>query len=174
MSRLSSKGPQSAKNWANAALSPTQPYPPYQWGEPRSGQTSFDLVRSGDLLEIDGVISVYDSTDRPCDMVQQYERARKAHRRAAGSSKHAPHIRFANAQTEAELIAFVRQFGPVVASSWTNRMPVREISDPTHDGNCKFEFPVRAVQSLREQINEQRIYSAALLLILELRKPTDH
>jgi hypothetical protein len=69
----------------------------------------------------------------------------------------APHIRFANAKTDQELITFVKKFGPIWAES---------IAEEDTD---RFLFRA-AKQSLDTLHREQRIYAAALDLLEELAK----
>ena len=61
----------------------------------------------------------YVSETRSCDLLRQYEIAHK--NRSIGkqrTGKDSPHIRFANAESDDDLIEFVRSFGPVVAKVW--------------------------------------------------------
>jgi len=66
-----------------------------------------------------------------------------------------PHIEFANAKTDDELIAFVERFGPVVASSY--------VFDDDQLG-------ITAYQEMNELRDEQTLYSAALRLVAELQR----
>jgi hypothetical protein len=52
-------------------------------------------------------------------LIRQYEHARKARVFEQSGSKNSPHIRFANSKSDEKLIAFIRDFGPVVAASLT-------------------------------------------------------
>lgn len=81
------------------------------------------------------------------------------HRSARRTGKSSPHIRFANADTDEKLIAFVKQFGPVVARS------IRE----THGGEGAPPTIV-AEQDMDELCNERAVYHSALALLCELRK----
>jgi hypothetical protein len=71
-----------------------------------------------------------------------------------------PHIRFANAKTDQELITFVKKFGPI----WTESI--------AEEDTDRFLFRA-AKQSLDTLHREQRIYAAALDLLEELAKGKD-
>ena len=91
----------------------------YQWGEPPNGQSHFLVSRIGEELEITAAMPEYMSETSSCDLLRQYEIARK--NRSIGkqrTGKDSPHIRFANADSDDDLIDFVRDFGPVVSKSW--------------------------------------------------------
>lgn len=143
----------------------------FQWGEHYEGEQSFRLERSGNRLEISAAMPFYRSENRPSDLIRQYELARAAHKGTKGTSKYAPNIRFANADSEEEQIEFVRQFGPVAASASTNRLPDRHVETPDSGESKYLEVPMCAVQDLVELKDEQRIYKAAISLVLELRRP---
>ncbi len=66
-----------------------------------------------------------------------------------------PHIQFANAKTDQQLIAFVKTFGPVVASS------VEEV-------NTTENWTLTAIQSIDTLRRERQTYAAALTLLAEL------
>ena len=137
------------------------------WGEPPSGEIYFAVDRVAKELEITGAMPDYVSSDHPCDLVRQYEVARK--NQSIGkqkTGKDAPHIRFANADGDDELIDFVRNFGTVVIKN-LEMLP----SDPRVRGSAGDTPPqtlMRARQNLQELRSEQRIYKAALGLLLEL------
>jgi hypothetical protein len=145
-------------------------YVGYQWGEPLSGESSFLVNRVGEELEITAAMPNYLSSDHPCDLVRQYQLAPK--NQSIGkqrTGKDSPHIRFANADSDDELINFVRSFGPVVSKSCV-MLPF----DPPH-GNWSAGDPhpqvlMRARQDLHELRIEQQIYKAALGLVVELAR----
>ena len=66
-----------------------------------------------------------------------------------------PHIQFANAKTDQQLIAFVRTFGPVAASS------IEEV-------NTTDDWTLTAIQSIGSLRRERQTYAAALTLLVEL------
>jgi hypothetical protein len=72
-----------------------------------------------------------------------------------------PHILFANAETDEQLIAFTERYGPVVVDSWrTGLFP---------NGDQDYSVIV-AKQDLVELRNERALYCAALTLDMELKK----
>jgi hypothetical protein len=92
---------------------------------------------------------------------------RVGEKRASGKS---PHIRFVNAESDEKLIAFVREFGPVIASEV-------EIMDPNTDQRTSFAheeaewvISIAAFQDPAALHRERLIYKAALQLLSELRK----
>jgi hypothetical protein len=140
----------------------------YQWGEPPSGQSRFLVSRIGEELEITAAMPEYMSETRSCDLLQQYGIARK--NRSIGkqrAGKDSPHIRFANADSDDDLIDFVRDFGPVVSMNW-RILPYQ----PPSGSDCAGHAPLlmRVRQDLKELRSEQRIYKAALSLVSELAK----
>jgi hypothetical protein len=130
-----------------------QLYAGFQWAEPLEGNR-LRVERVQDELSITGLLPRYSTKDHPSDLIRQYELARVG--RQSGS-KNSPHIRFANADTDDRLIAFVRVFGPVVA-----------ISSRGMGGDDYIRVTAR--QDLPELRNEQVIYRAAFELLQELRK----
>jgi hypothetical protein len=148
----------------------------HQWGETPSGENHFLVNRIGDELEITAVMPRYLSETRSCDLLRQYEIARR--NRSIGkqrTGKDSPHIRFANAKDDDQLIEFVRSFGPVVAAKCKVRTSesqndLRESASEPHA-----EMFITARQSLPELKKEQRIYRAALNLLMELaKKPAEY
>ncbi len=142
----------------------------YQWGEIPHGEKSFPLKQSNDSIEIIAAMPRYSSEDRSTDLIYQYELAREARRSTKGFLKAAPHIRFANADSDNDLIEFVRSFGPVVAATWINLLPHRLVEIPDREGRSYIEQPMRAEQNMVELRNEQHIYKAAMKLVLELSR----
>lgn len=129
----------------------------YQWAEPDLKEIRLSVRRVGDKLQIRGRFPTYTDKGRPTDVLHQYETARKS--RSVGkkrTGKDSPHIRFANAKTDEDLIAFVRCFGPVVARS------VKLEGGPP--------VALIATQDMEELRNEHATYRAALTLLMELRQ----
>lgn len=142
----------------------------YQWGDPPTGQRHLLVNRIEDELEITAVMPRYLSETRSCDLLQQYEIARKNRPIAKQrTGKDSPHIRFANADCDDELIDFVRSFGPAVSSSWKD-LPSESPLRADSAGDSAFRCLMRARQGLPELRSEQRIYKAALGLVNELTK----
>ena len=142
----------------------------YQWGEPPRGQSHFLVSRIGGELEITAAMPEYMSETRSCDLLRQYEIAHK--NRSIGkqrTGKDSPHIRFANAESDDDLIEFVRSFGPVVSKTW-ELLPLVLPPGPWRAGDPPPQDLMEVRQDLQELRNEQRIYKAALGLVAELAK----
>src|SRR5665213_2107742 len=142
-------------------------YPGYQWAEPLQGK-ELDVQSIGSDLHITGLVPLYQRQDSPCDLVCQYEKSYKQleiGQQRTGTQW--PDVRFANADTDQKLIAFVRRFGPVVAKCVidTSFVPDKELGEP--------RFPCRLIahQDMQELRDEQAIYRAALTLIMQLSQP---
>jgi len=81
--------------------------------------------------------------------------------------------RFANAESDDELIDFVRSFGPVISKSW-KILPFDPRIRPKGTDGSEVQVLMRAQQNLQELRIEQRIYKAALGLVIELvKKPAE-
>jgi hypothetical protein len=131
----------------------------FQWAKPlRKEKGDFDVKSEGDTLQVAGrVLIASGKQELPSDLLSQYQIARK-NRSKQRRGKDSPHIRFANADTDEELIAFVRSFGPVVAKSVRMRGGRRIIA-------------LIAGQDLNELRKERLIYRAALGLVSRLENP---
>ena len=91
-------------------------FPGYQWGELLKGVAHFHTDREGEELEITAALPTYLSNDQPCDLIQQFETARRERsQRERVLQNDPPHIRFANSDSDDDLISFVRAFGPGLA-----------------------------------------------------------
>lgn len=137
--------------------------PGFQWADPLN-KSGFEVEqRDGEVL-VTGLLPFFKGSGGACDLFQQYEVARKnVTMGQKRTGKRSPHIRFANADTDKKLIAFVRQFGPVVAKRVDN-VPEPASVEPG------WRPRILARQDLKELRNERVIYRAALALILELRR----
>jgi len=158
-------------------MSGQPPYVGYQWGEPLNNDGSFLVKRVGNGLEITAGLPHYLSGDRACDLVRQYETAHKnlsASKQRTGKGKDSPHIRFANANSDEELIDFVRNFGPVVCRSLKLLRSATPFGTRRSAGEVPEQRLMVARQDLLELRTEQRIYSAALGLLMELAKKPGH
>jgi hypothetical protein len=145
----------------------------YQWGEPPNGESHFLVNRIGADLEITAAMPEYLSQSLSCDLVRQYELARKD--RSVGkqrTGKDSPHIRFANADSDEELMDFVRRFGPMVSKTW-EILPLAPSPGPWIAGDPPHQILMRARQDFEKLRREQRIYKAALGLVAELAKKDD-
>jgi hypothetical protein len=133
-------------------------FPGFQWAEPLRKGSGLDVKRVGDSLEVTGLFPTYGEREAPSDLLSGYQNARK--NRSIGkqsAGKDSPHIRFANADTDDKLIAFVGQFGPVVADN------VKVGGEPP--------LTVVAMQDMKELRNERTIYRAALTLMTSMTPP---
>jgi len=85
-----------------------------------------------------------------------------------------PHIAFANA-TDAELILFIEQYGPFVASAVAEAEPPTSNDIPVEvKEGMDWRVSVCAIQELSVLKRERQIYAAVLRLLVELnRKETD-
>lgn len=146
-----------------------------QWGEPRWMDSTFDVTRAGEDLVIRAARPRFLEKVSPHDAMAAYLRC-ASQRPGDDKRLDAPHIRFANATTDEELIAFVRQFGPVDASeSYEFPGQFLSLAEPIvlPDGRRQYEdtqHPIEALQNLRELRREREIYAAALGLLVEQRK----
>lgn len=143
-------------------------YPGFQWAQPFGNGTKLKLERFGRELHVSGLQPLYETKGRPCDLVRQYEISRKLvgiGKQTTG--KDSPHVRFANANTDEKLFAFVEQFGPVVAERVYDNFEKPEVGLPEP------RWPPRLIahQDIEELRNEQLLYRAALTLVTELALP---
>ncbi len=143
----------------------------YQWGESLDGDGRLHVEHVGAELKITAALPDYESENHPCDLVRQYSDARK--NRSIGkqrTGKDSPHVRFANAGGDDELIEFVRNFGPVVCT--TSSMVASMTPKKSLGGGAIQPAGVllKARQHVEELRKEQKVYRAVLSLILELAK----
>jgi hypothetical protein len=139
----------------------------FQWGDPLTGRAGLDVRLEGGCLQIVGLLPLYTTSNScACDLLQQYQMARKDLSKGR-TGKDSPHIRFANADTDEKLIAFVRQFGPVVARS------VYDNFERPETGLPEPRWPPRltAEQDMNELRSERLLYHSALNLVTELGRP---
>jgi hypothetical protein len=130
--------------------------PGFQWAEPLVGQ-DLEVQLEGSDLKITGLFPQYTGSFMASDLLAQFENYRT--QIAIGQERtgtFAPDVMFANADTEEKLISFVRRFGPVVA-----RRVFLKVGQESR-------IYITAYQDLQELRNEQKIYRAALALIMEL------
>jgi hypothetical protein len=140
-------------------------FPGFQWAEPLHAGEELQVEPVGTELHITGMFPRYEGEHRPTDLIRQYELAAKY--RAVGKLRttgDSPETLFANAETDNKLVAYVRQFGPVVAKdAYTNfERPEKGQSEP--------RLPIRlfAVQDMQELRNERLIFRSALDLTVRL------
>lgn len=133
-------------------------HPWFNWALPLRKRIDYDVKSAGDTLQVSGRRMITSGKRKlPSDLLGQYQFARKT-RFKGHRGKGLPHIRFANADSDEELMAFVRSFGPVVAKSIGKR----------HEfGSSR---SLMAIQDMNELRKEQLIYRAALGLIMQMAK----
>lgn len=124
----------------------------FQWAEPID-INGFEVSLQGEALSIRGKFPSYKESASPADLLSQYRLARKNSSKKR-TGRDSPHVRFANAETDQELISFLRSFGPMVASS------VRITGDP--------QLYLEAIADLGGLRRERTIYHSALSLVVEL------
>lgn len=135
----------------------------FPWAEPEGAHLKLKTQRQGECIEVVGRQPFQQRPQCPTDVVRQYDIARKA--RPIGkksAAKDSPHIRFANAHTEKKLIAFVQDFGPVVAKFVTQRS-LKENGEPVG-------VQIVGLQNLEELRKERVVYAAAFNLVLLLNE----
>ena len=116
------------------------------------------VENAGDCLHVVGVNPFHAVDLDSWDIFEAYRKVPKEWS-AGRTGKRSPHIQFANADTDEKLVAFVEQFGPVVASSVseTRRSP----------GDVRI---LSADQNWEELRNERLLYRSALILLTELER----
>jgi hypothetical protein len=141
----------------------------FQWADPLTRGAGLDVKLVGSCLQIVGLLPLHTSTnDCACDVFQQYQTARKDFSIGKGrTGKDSPHIRFANADTDEKLVAFVKQFGPVVARSVYDNFerPEKDLPEP------RWPLRLTAEQEINELRSERLLYHFALKLVIELGQP---
>jgi len=144
-------------------------YPPFVWAK------DISVTVCGDELEISGTRVMLEEEWRAGpDFLREYRQAVGRNGPQKRQGKNSPHIQFANAETDQELIKFIQRFGPIVASSLrSEERPTPEVIDVP--GVLHHEYSVDrtilvARQVLAELRNEHRAYRAALSLVSELQR----
>ena len=137
-------------------------FPPFQWGASFMAKADLEVENLGDCLRVAGFNPFVALDRRPelrsWDVFEKYRKAPKDWSKGR-TGKGSPHIQFANADTDEKLIAFVRQFGPVAASSASEKF-----HGPRGDAP-----PIRtADQDWNELRNERLLYRSVLTLMSEL------
>jgi len=139
-------------------------HPGFQWAEPPQKGGDLEVEQVGSDLHVSGLFPRYQAEDAPSDLIRQFEKAPKNCRIGQQrTGKESPDMRFANADSDEKLIAFVRRFGPVVAKC-VRYIPDKESGEPQSPAMLK------AHQHMQELRNEHLIYRAALRLIILLKE----
>jgi hypothetical protein len=146
-----------------------QTYPPFVWAK------DISVTVCGDELEVSGTRVMLEEEWRAApDFLREYRQAVSRYGPQKRQGKNSPHIQFANAETDQELIKFVQRFGPIVVSSL--RSEERSTPDVIDvPGVLHHEYSVDrtilvARQVLAELRSEHRAYRAALSLVSELQR----
>jgi hypothetical protein len=139
----------------------------FQWADPTQADGNLEVSEVGPELQIRGFLPDY-SKEASTDIILSFERAPKSCPIGQpNTSKEAPDVLFANADSDEKLINFVRRFGPVVAK-------YSRLELPTSDGELGELRPragLVAAQDVQELRNEQLIYCAATRLAILARNP---
>jgi len=91
-----------------------------------------------------------------------------------GTGLLSPHVQFANAVSDQDLLEFVREFGPVAATDVPEADPAENFTASTDsEGLAAQSTTVAAYENLSSLRNERRIYAAALSLLSELKRGKD-
>lgn len=129
----------------------------------------------GDELEVSGTRVILDEEFRAApDFLREYRQAVSRYGPQKRQGKNSPHIQFANAETDQDLIKFIQRFGPIVVSSLrSEERPTPQVIDVP--GVLHHEYSVDrtilvARQVLAELRSEHRAYRAALSLVSELQR----
>jgi hypothetical protein len=136
-------------------------YPPFAWAR------DIRVKPLRDELEVTGTALFTDPESfGASDFLRDYRHAIRRHGPQKREGKNSPHVRFANAERDEDLINFVSRFGPVVVSSL--RIEEREAFVGT------FEIPgsdtlLVTRQNLAELRREHRAYRAALRIVAQLQ-----
>lgn len=146
-----------------------QTYPHFVWAK------DISVTVCGDELEVTGTRVMLEEEARGApDLLREYRQAVRRYGPQKRQGKNSPHIQFANAETDQELIKFVQRFGPIVVSSLrTEERPTPQVIDVP--GILHHEYSVDrtilvARQVLAELRTEHRAYRAALSLVSELQR----
>ena len=126
---------------------------------PLAWASNIEVARAAEYLTVKGSVAIADEQVQvERDLYHGYREAPRDW--GKGKRCGAPHIEFANAKTDQQLLAFVKKFGPVAASV------VQEVT--TED-----EWTLTATQPLEALRRERQTYESALTLLAELdQKPT--
>jgi hypothetical protein len=138
-------------------------YPSFVWGK------DISVKVDPDELEVSAVVPLLqEDRDAAPDALRAYRLAVRRFEGPNRQGKNSPHIEFANADNDQELIKFVQRFGPVVVSALRT-----EERESLPEG--PFDIPISqtvlvARQSLAELRSEHVAYRSALLLVSELHR----
>jgi hypothetical protein len=112
-----------------------------------------------------------EEVDPERDVYYGYRKSVKTKFGQKRTGQSSPHICFANANTDAELLAFVGHFGPIAASEISTIEPPdsHEVSLEEAE-KIDWRVSIRAVQDMQALRRERRTYAAALAIVSELQR----
>ncbi len=143
------------------------PYLPTTWASDIAVE-----FRSKDDLLIMGKLPITEADLQPFrDAFLGYLSSVKQDFAQKGTGRPSPHIIFANAVTDDELISFVAEFGPVAAKEIHESKPT-EPEWTSSEAWDKFDWrtSIFAVQDLATLRSERQTYASALELLAEVRR----
>jgi hypothetical protein len=145
------------------------PYFPMTW----ASDITADLKSKEELL-VTGKLSFGSDLQPSRDAFLRYLASVKLQFGQKGTGLPSPHISFANAVSDDALIAFVSEFGPVVAKTVEEVKPTKPEGMSLEDLE-KFDWStsISAIQDLATLRRERQIYASALGLLAELRLGED-
>jgi hypothetical protein len=143
------------------------PYPSTTW----ASDITIDFRSKEDLL-IMGKLPITESDLEPSrDAFLRYLSSVKLDFAQKGTGRPSPHIIFANAVSDDELVSFVAEFGPVAAKEIHEIEPIApEPMSPEARDKFDWRTSIFAVQDLATLRSERNIYASALELLAEARR----
>jgi hypothetical protein len=143
-------------------------YLPVTWA------SNISALLRGDHLVVTGKVPLSDSDiENRRDPYLRYVTSVKSQFAQQQTGRNSPHIRFANAVDDVSLTALVRDFGPVVPSEVSIQKPPNTDISWHEQERAHRLSTIAAVQPLATLRMEQRTYSAALRLMIELKRGKD-
>src|SRR5438270_9544885 len=144
-------------------VEPSFRYPPLVWGK------DLRVTLSADRLTVSAEAPLFqEDAEAAPDLFRSYRKAVTRFGPQKRQGKNSPHIQFANAESDQQLEAFVRSFGPVVVSSFTSEEQAIESDGPLNFNRTKQIW--MGEQDLAELRKERLVYRAALVLVAELKR----
>lgn len=112
-----------------------------------------------------------EEVDPERDVYYAYRSSVKTKFAQKGTGQGSPHICFANAKTDAELLQFVRHFGPIAAAEITTVEPQDPFGVSLEEAEkIDWRMSIRAVQDMQTLRRERQTYAAALAIVSELQR----
>jgi hypothetical protein len=138
-------------------------YPSFPWGK----DICVD-ARSDELVISTVVLAGEENRKTARDPLRDYRRAVSSFGPQKREGKNSPHIQFANAGSDHELIRFVQRYGPVVVCALKTEKRAIHSDHPLDSGTS--ETLLIARQGLAELRNERQVYRSVLTLVSELAR----